>query len=776
MRFFAGLAIGVLLIGSASTTAAVQPEVPAALARLAARAKGSRTWPELRHYAQSQRLAQVRALAYFVLGYREYQSGDYPAAGKDLETASEPNFPLADLVQYYCAAAAYKAGHPENVAKLLGGFSVRFPTSPARYQALELLAWGYLQNGQPEQALRALQAEPEVRQRPALALLLAQAYLDDGKLKSAAHAYQEVYYAFPAAPESKTAGDVLKKLNLRLGVNFPSVSDEIATARVEKLYAASRFAEALKGYNGLLNDRQGSPWAWRWNLGRAQCLIREGRADDAIETLVRSVPPTPEIDAQRLAILVEAYVRTGNETAAAQAVNQLQSSYLNTHWHAVALQDLANYLMRKGNRNLASLYYRTLAKLFPETPQGLAASWRLAWISYLDGNSAQAQKLFRDHIMNYPQSPHIPAALYFLGRLEQKRHPSTAQALYLFLVKRYVHNYYAIEAASELKALRRLSASARELNPELPIVELTKKIPPAEPLSAQPCQFGVPDAPLRIFEILKAVHLDTLAGQNLTTLLAREPSAAPLLLALSRFLAEQGKHDLALRNAKKIVPDYYSQPFPELPREIWDLLFPTAFAREVRQRAASNHIDPSLVMALIRQESAFNPRAASPSDARGLMQILPGTAARSRRSQSTVAQRLYNPAYNMRFGCAYLRELIKQFNGNLPEALAAYNAGPTRVSKWISDYTFHDPQEFVESIPFQETRIYVEAVLKDRAIYHQLMTRSAEFAECRTPSRTARHRSIIRRPIRSRRRTWARSARAGAATLRRELHSTKQQR
>jgi len=769
VRFFFALTIGVLLVGSAAAAparAAVQQELPASLIHLAARAKSSRTWPELRHYAQSRRSAQDRALAYFVLGYREYQSGEYASAGKDLGAALPANFSLADLVQYYRAAAAYKSGHPEGVAKLLGGFSARFPTSPVRYKALELLAWGYLQNGQPEQALGALRAEPEVRQRPALALLLAQAYLDDGKLKSAARAYQDVYNAFPTTPESKAAGDALEKLRLRLGVSFPPVSDEIATARVEKLYATSHFAEALKGYNDLLKDRQGSPWAWRWNLGRAQCLIRQGRADEALETLIRSVPPTPEIDAQRLAILVEAYVRTGNEAAAAQAVNQLRSSYLNTHWHAVALQVLANYFMRKGNRNLAGLYYRTLAELFPQTSQGLEASWRLAWISYLAGNSVQAQKLFLDHIKNYPQSAHVPAALYYLGRLEQEKHPSTARALYALVARRFVHDYYALESTRQLKALPRESASAAGLNSDLSVAELAAKIPPADPLVVQPCQLGAAGEALRTFDILKAVHLDTLAEQALKARLALKPSAVPLLLALSRFAAEQGKHDLALHSARKIVPDYYSQQFSELPREIWDLLFPTTFRSLVRRHAVLNHLDPSLVMALIRQESAFNPQATSPSDARGLMQILPDTVTRSHRSQRTVAQRLYTPAYNVRFGCAYLRELIKQFNGNLPEALAAYNAGPTRVSEWISDYSFRDPQEFVESIPFQETRIYVKAVLKDRAIYHQLMAGSVEFAECHARRPAARRRSTARLPIRSGRRSWARSAHAGAAARR----------
>jgi peptidoglycan lytic transglycosylase len=769
VRFFFTLAISVLLVRSASAappSPAAQQELPASLIHLAARAENSRTWPELRHYAQSQRSAQDRALAYFVLGYREYQSGDYEAAEKDLEATLATNFSLADLVQYYCAAAAYKSGHPESVAKLLGGFSARFPTSPVRYQALELLAWGYLQNGQPQQALGALRAEPEVRQRPALALLLSQAYLDDGKLQSAARAYQDVYNAFPTTSQAEAAGDALEKLRARLGVSFPPVSDEIATARVEKLYATSHFAEALKGYNELLKDRQGSAWAWRWNLGRAQCLIRQGRGDEAIETLIRSVPPTPEIDAQRLAILVDAYVRTGNETAAAQAVNQIRSSYLNTHWHAVALQVLANYLMRKGNRNLAGLYYRTLAELFPKTSQGREASWRLAWINYLAGDSVQAQKFFLDHIKSYPQSAHVPAALYYLGRLEEQEHPSTARALYALVAKRFVHDYYALEAASRLKALPRESASAAGLNADLPVAELAAKIPPADPLVVQPCQLGAAGEALRTFEILKAVHLDTLAEQDLKARLARQPSAVPLLLALGRFAAEQGKHDLALRSTKKIVPDYYSQQFSELPREIWDLLFPTTFRSLIRRHAVLNHLDLYLVMALVRQESAFNPRATSPSDALGLMQIVPATITRSSRSQRTVAQQLYDPAYNVRLGCAYLRGLLKRFNGNVPEALAAYNAGPTRASQWVSDYSFRDPQEFVESIPFQETRVYVKAVLKDRAIYHQLMSGSAEFAECHTPRRAARRRSTARLPIRSRQRAWARSAHTVAAARR----------
>ena len=129
-------------------------------------------------------------------------------------------------------------------------------------------------------------------------------------------------------------------------------------------------------------------------------------------------------------------------------------------------------------------------------------------------------------------------------------------------------------------------------------------------------------------------------------------------------------------------------------------------------------------MGLIRQESAFNPKATSISNARGLMQMLPQTAAYglNRRRQRLAGRRLYDPAYNVRVSCRYLCRMIKAFNGNLEESLAAYNAGDSRVREWLRARTFNDPTEFLESVPFRETRSYVEALLRDAAIYRQIMT------------------------------------------------------
>lgn len=752
MKFLCTLLINVLffpLAFAARTPVASRQELPVVLVRLAARAKSRRTWPELRRYAASRKAPGERALAYFVLGYREYQSGEYSAAETDLARAATPRSPLDDLATYYCASAAYKGGHPERVAGILDNFNKRFPSSTEHYAAIELLAWGYLQQAQSQKALQVLLSEPEVRERPSLALLLAQAYVDNGQMKQAALIYQDIYYAFPTTPQAEVAGNALEKLKLQLGVSFPPVSDEIATARVEKLYSTFHYSQALKGYEQLLNDRRNSTWAWLWNLGRAKCLIRLGRSDDAIDTLVHSVAPTSELDAERLATLVDAYARTNDDTDIAKTLNKLQASHFRSHWHAVALLRAANYFMSKGEWDIAPLYYRTLWQLFPRTPEGSEASWRLAWIAYLNGKPDQARPLLVKLIEDYPDSPHVPAALYFLGRLEESRQPAKARALYELLRKRFLHHYYALEAEQRLTAMRREhvrkpgSAASKS---DFSVSALASKIPTLDPPDLSPCLPLTGPEHLAAFETLKALKLDRLAAQNLQGRLAQQPNSPAVIFALSRFEAEQGQTGRAIHTLRKITPDYYSQQFSDFPSEIWELLFPRRYAELIRRYAAANRLDPYLVMGLIRQESGFNPRATSPSDARGLMQILASSVTRSRRYQPVVARRLYGPVYNVRFGCAYLRQLLKRYHGNAAEALAAYNAGPTRVDEWLDQHSYRNPQEFVESIPFPGTRVYVKAVVADSGVYQQLMRGRPSFAECSSRSSRARHRSTARLP------------------------------
>jgi soluble lytic murein transglycosylase len=135
------------------------------------------------------------------------------------------------------------------------------------------------------------------------------------------------------------------------------------------------------------------------------------------------------------------------------------------------------------------------------------------------------------------------------------------------------------------------------------------------------------------------------------------------------------------------------------------------------------HLDPWLVLGIIRQESAFNARAVSRSDARGLMQLLPSTGREVYQRIGLETFRndlLFDPQLNIRLGTQYLGRLADTHRGNLILALAAYNAGPGRVQRWLQELSTADWDEFVERLPFEETRLYVKSVLRNYGVYQWL--------------------------------------------------------
>jgi len=129
------------------------------------------------------------------------------------------------------------------------------------------------------------------------------------------------------------------------------------------------------------------------------------------------------------------------------------------------------------------------------------------------------------------------------------------------------------------------------------------------------------------------------------------------------------------------------------------------------------------VASLIRQESEFNPNAVSRANAVGLMQLLPKTGkqvAKEVKLQRYNPSQLYTPAVNLQLGTRYFRGMVDKFGGSFEYALAAYNAGSDRVEEWLGQGKYRDPQEFVESIPFTETREYVQAIMRNASVYKQL--------------------------------------------------------
>ena len=164
-----------------------------------------------------------------------------------------------------------------------------------------------------------------------------------------------------------------------------------------------------------------------------------------------------------------------------------------------------------------------------------------------------------------------------------------------------------------------------------------------------------------------------------------------------------------------------------MPSQYWQLLFPRPFWGDLTADAQAQGLDPYLVASLIRQESEFNPGAISRANAMGLMQLLPAVGKQEAKRtgiKKFAPVQLLNPSINLKLGTANLKQVLDRFNGTPEYALAAYNAGDVPIRNWMSENNYKDLPEFVESIPYTETREYVQSILRNREMYRQLYSGS----------------------------------------------------
>ena len=203
---------------------------------------------------------------------------------------------------------------------------------------------------------------------------------------------------------------------------------------------------------------------------------------------------------------------------------------------------------------------------------------------------------------------------------------------------------------------------------------------------------------------------------------AKRDTEQPHLLAME-LARSMPSPFLSLRIMKVFSGDYLALPIDNAPLKFWQMLFPLPYRDDVVRQAQARGLDPWLVAALIRQESEFNPAAHSHAGAYGLMQLMPPTGRQLGRAEGitvTAPSMLLNPALSIQLGTRYLKGQLNSWDGDLAQTLAAYNAGPGRVKQWLAWMQFREPAEFIESIPFTETRDYVQAVLRNADMYRTL--------------------------------------------------------
>jgi soluble lytic murein transglycosylase len=181
---------------------------------------------------------------------------------------------------------------------------------------------------------------------------------------------------------------------------------------------------------------------------------------------------------------------------------------------------------------------------------------------------------------------------------------------------------------------------------------------------------------------------------------------------------------------RRAYPQFMAAGGEALPREILTIIFPVDHWDLIRQQAAAHKLDPYLMTALVAQESTFQADVRSSANAWGLMQIIPGTGRRYARQlgiRPFSTWRLTDPQVNVRIGMTYFAELLAEF-GDAAPALAAYNAGESRVRRWLAERPGIDRDEFIDDIPFPETQNYVKRILGTAEDYRLLYGRTSEAA------------------------------------------------
>ena len=549
--------------------------------------------------------------------------------------------------------------------------------------------------------------------RSDLEFALGRAYAASGDNAKAAEIFANIYYTMPAATEADAAYVELKKLP-----SAPPPTTTQLKTRAEGLVSRKRYAEAADEYRTLAN--QATPEERpRMQLALADALHRSGKNRDAKQVLASVGNVSGELNAQRLYLLGQvAWAANDNDTFY-RTVDELRQADATSPWLEQALLSAANLHLVHHEYDQALDAFREAQQRFPDGPRASYVHWKAAWLTLRQGRNEDAKKAFEEQIAMYPSGAETPAALYWRARLaEEDNQFVMARAFYQKLSDRYRNFYYAELARERMKHLPATTDTAAvtqyAILDHVPPINHAEKItetdPPTDELRVQKAQLlgngGLVDFAVR--ELQAAAATD--GG-----------SWAPAETA--QLYVETGHYDRAIEFMKHSAPNYFALDIPDLPRKYWEALFPKPYWNDLKRNSDANKLDPYLVASLIRQESEFNPNAVSRANAVGLMQLLPKTGklvAKEVKLRRYNASQLYTPAVNLQLGTRYFRGMVDKFGGSFEYALAAYNAGSDRVDDWLAQGKYRDPQEFVESIPFTETREYVQAILRNASVYKQL--------------------------------------------------------
>lgn len=387
--------------------------------------------------------------------------------------------------------------------------------------------------------------------------------------------------------------------------------------------------------------------------------------------------------------------------------------------------------LRRGERDQAIERLIDIVDRYPKGDFAADALFRLFWVARGEGRTDEALEFLSEiegRWAHADDSYELERARYWRGRTyERLEKKPDALALYELNAREHPATYYGL--ISRERVLELDPERGARLMESLAVAPTAQDPFPlyAGPLSNDP-QFASAVELLRL-GFGELVPMEVLAIDR-----TELPSESLRLMVLILSLAgeQRSAHGLARLWLRKDL----SGPITPETRAIWEIAYPNVFRDLVVTHSRSaDELDPDLLQALMREESALDPRALSWAGALGLCQLMPATAAgvamQLKLKQPKQAQ-LLEPELNIQLGSRYLADLLIRLNGVKPFALASYNAGESAVARWRRENGDEDLAAWVELVPLQETRGYVKRVLRSYNTY-KLLYAPGELAKTVTP-------------------------------------------
>ncbi|MCC6176414.1 MAG: transglycosylase SLT domain-containing protein [Chloroflexi bacterium] len=633
----------------------------------------------------------ARARALFVLGRAQRFTGDCSAALAtfDKVQAQTGDFgPYVDLQAAYCLAAADdRAGQNDRAGKAL-------TLASARLTKIDAL----------EHQLSALQ-KPGDRTG---ALAVARQLLD---------------LAGTRTYRAQTLGNI-GDLSLQLERRDEAIS-AFATLVAEhpESPAAGRALTALRDLGAAAN-------VGPEDVGVVQYF--QGRATDAVATLTSALDrglPSPERTARARFYLGQALFKLDRVDDGVAVLQQVANDLPGSEQAAQALLRAGRRLESDGRYVAASDAYALAAAALPSSAASQEAAAQLVFALTMRGAAPEAVAAARSLADGPAGEKWKGLGLLWASRaLAGVGDPAQEAAVLAQAADLDRAGFGGLRARDILDGGARPRQQSTTLDPAV----LQVSADDAAQLEGWLGGFGLSVAALDAEQanepayqraaLLYRVGLAEWAGWEVQDLATRYASDPARLYWLARFASERGATTLGMRTAMA-AQKAAGAPVAGLPRMVQRLIYPLPYADTLVTQATRRNVDPLLLAGLIRQESAFDPKAKSSAGALGLGQVMPATGqgiARALGRAGFSTEELLLPGVGIEFGAYYLSNQLGAYQGQVYPALAAYNAGGGNVNQWLRDYSTDDMDVFAERIPFAETSAYVHIVYENYLNYRRL--------------------------------------------------------